>query len=75
MLTPFTPAAQNAGLVQRVQVLRHIGLGRAMEASSSETFFLVAQRADDLQPHGRSHGFEQLGRTRKRCHPQALTIP
>jgi hypothetical protein len=34
-----------------------------MEASSSETFFSVAQRADDLQPHGRSHGFEQLGRT------------
>ncbi|MPN64645.1 hypothetical protein SDC9_212421 [bioreactor metagenome] len=45
-------------------MLRHIGLGRVYGGQQlGDVFLSVAQRADDLQPHGRGHGLEQLGRT------------
>ena len=55
--------AQHARLVQRVQMLRHIGL-RGVDFSQQFAHILlaIAQAADDLEPHRRGHDAKHLGR-------------
>ena len=46
--------AQNFGFVQRVEVLRHIGLrGFDFVQQLTHIFFFLAQAVDDFQAHGR----------------------
>lgn len=52
-LYPFTPFAQNLGLVQRIQMLRHIGLrGVNFTQQLAHILFRLTQAHDNPQPHG-----------------------
>jgi len=60
-LYAFTSLAYHASLVQRIQVLRHIGLGGVDFGQQLTNVFLgIAQRTDDTQPHGRRHHAKHL---------------
>jgi len=54
--------SNHPGLVERVQVLRHVGLGRVdLGQQLTHILFAVAQGADDAQAHRRRHDTKQLG--------------
>ena len=50
----ITAFAHDAGLVQGIQMLRHIGLcGVDLGQQVADIFFTITQTIDDLQAHGR----------------------
>ncbi len=60
-LDPIAALGQHTRLVQRIEVLGHIGLGgRDLAQEIRDILFPVAQAADDLQPHGCRHDPKHL---------------
>ena len=54
--------AKHACLIEGVQMLRHVGLGRVdLGQQLAHILFAIAKRANDAQAHGSRHDAKQIG--------------